>query len=282
MAALLCVFAAGCKKEEEIIVPGNEAPPDSTVNDVVLESYINRCYITLLGERPDDAEMAAGKTALRSHNLSMADREAFLDGLMAQPAYVPRVYDIGRANLLNSTDTSDIREEIWLLDFILSDSAYIAFWPLAQTERAKLQDVVDIPADLAAGTIGMQEVYRRLVTNRIYDDINMGTQNFVISLFQNFLNRYPTEAERVAGEAMVNGFTSQVFLVNGDSKTEFIDIFLHSRDYYEGQVRELYRRYLYHEPTTEAMEELTLSYEANGDYKALQKAVLSNDEFVGL
>jgi hypothetical protein len=153
---------------------------------------------------------------------------------------------------------------------------------LAQLQRDQLQDVLDIPADLIAGTIGIQEMYRRLVTNKGYDEINMGTQNFVVSMFQNFLERYPTDAERAAGEIMVDGFSSQLFLVNGDSKTDFIAIFLASNDYYEGQVRLLFRRYLYRSPSTQELEQLTLRYRDTGDYQVLQKAVLSKDEFIGL
>lgn len=279
---LLILLFAACKRDEEIIVPNNTPPPDSTVTDLVLESYVNRCYITLLGYQPAAPEIDQGLATLRTHNVSMADREAFLDIVIAKPGYANRMFDIARAALINATDTSDIREEITLYNFILSDSNYIFFWPQVQVARDQLVAVLAIPAELQAGTIDVQEMHRRLVTNVIYDEINMGTQNFVISMFQNFLNRYPTEAERTGAETMVDGFPSQVFLVNGRSKTDFIDIFLDSNDYLEGQVRYLFTRYLYRDPSTQELESLTIAYRSTHDFKALQKSVLSKDEFVGL
>jgi hypothetical protein len=276
------LLLAACKREEEVLIPGNVAPPDHTVTDLVLENYINRSYITLLGYQPDAGAMAQGKATLRTHNVSADDRLAFLTQVMAQPAYTYRLFDIGRSSLINAADTSDIRDELNILDFILSDSAYISFWPAAQVQRAELGAVLAIPGDLLAGTIDVVEMYRRLVTNEIYDQINMGTQNFVVSMFQNFLGRYPTEAERTAAEIMVDGFSAQVFLENGRSKTDFIAIFLRSRDYYEGQVRALFSRYLYRSPNTEELESLTISYKNSGDFKALQKQILIKDEFVGL
>ncbi len=279
---LFLVLLAACKRDPEVVIPGNQAPPDGTITDIVLESYVNRSYITLVGHQPDGAAMAASLGTLRTHNVSQADREAFLGQVMAASEYSQRTYDLGRAAVLNAVDTSDIRDDLDFLAFILSDTAYMAFWQEAQIQQSELQALVTIPAELQSGTINVAEMHRRLVTNKIYDEINMGTQNFVISMFQNFLARYPTEAERIAGETMVDGFPSQIFLVNGRTKTNFISIFLGSNDYYEGQVRDLFRRYLYREPTTEELATLTIAFKANQDYKALQKAVMSTDEYIGL
>lgn len=281
-SVLVLLLVSGCKREEEVVIPDNVAPPDGTVTDLVLESYINRSYITLLGYQPNAAEMAQGKATLRTHNVSTDDRGAFLDQVIAKPGYAQRLFDLERSKLLNGTDTSDIREELNFLTFILADSAYIAVWAEAQLSYDHLQDVLAIPGALQAGTMNVAEMHRRLVTNYFYDQINMGTQNFVVSMFQNFLFRYPTEAERVAAETMVDGFPAQLFLVNGRSKTEMIAIFLEADDYREGRVRDLFLRYLYRDPSTQELESLTIAFKNSGDYKALQKAVLSKDEFVGL
>lgn len=282
---VICLFlllCAACKRDKEVVVPGNEAPPDGTITDLVLENYINRSYITLLGHQPDASEIATGKSILRIQNVSLDDRGNFLDLVIAKPGYAQRLFDLSRASLLSGVDTSDIRDELDLIEFILSDSVYLPFWPQALIDQDQLTLVMAIPADLQAATITTAEMHRRLVTNKGYDQINMGTQNFVVSMFQNFLARYPTDAERTAGEIMVDGFSSQLFLESGRSKTDFIAIFLRSLDYHEGQVRDVFRRYLYREPNTEELETLTIAFKANGDFKALQKAVLSKNEFIGL
>ncbi|MFT5019915.1 MAG: hypothetical protein ACI9CU_001307, partial [Polaribacter sp.] len=53
----LAVLATGCKKGE-IIVPNNQAPPDSTISTLILENYVAKCYISLLGREPSNAEEA--------------------------------------------------------------------------------------------------------------------------------------------------------------------------------------------------------------------------------
>ncbi|MBK9451817.1 MAG: hypothetical protein IPN95_20845 [Bacteroidetes bacterium] len=279
---LLLLALMACNREKEVVVPDNEAPPDSTVADVVLERYINSSYIILLGQQPDESEMAQAKVILRAHNVSQADRNAFLDLVMAQPAYPMRMFDVSRAVLLNGSDTTDVRDELFLVNLILADSAFVSVWDIAQVQKAQLLGILAIPADLAAGTLDIRGMHKRLVFNRLYDQINMGTQNFVVSMFQNFLARYPTDGERAASELMVDGFSSQIFLVSGRTKAEFVDIFMASGDYDEGQVRDLFMRYLYRNPTTEEMESLSIQYHNNNDYKALQKAIMSSDQFLGI
>jgi hypothetical protein len=281
MLLLLLVIAA-CSREKEVVIPDNEAPPDSTIADVVLESYVNRSYITLLGAQPDAAEMSQAKVILRAHGVSQVDRIAFLDLVISQPAYPMRMFDIGRGLILNGADTTDVRGELFLLDLILADSAFVSVWDIALEQKQQLEDILAIPSDLAAGALDMRGMHKRLVHNKIYDQINMGTQNFVVSVFQNFLSRYPTDGERAASELMVDGFSSQIFLVSGRNKADFINIFMDSADYDEGQVRDLFTRYLYRNPTTEELESLSVAFHNGNDYKALQKAIMSSDQFLGI
>ena len=271
-----------CNKQEEILVNDNTAPPDYTVDDVVVESYVNRSYISLLGRKPDPAEASSASTTLRQNNLSTANREAFLNGLLGRPAYFERQYDIGRSLYLNSVDTTAINDEIFTLDIVLSDPQYSAIWPLLEIEKDKLLELLEIPDELTNGNIDMPEMHRRLVFNLVYDEINMGTQNFVVSMYQNFLFRYPTASELAAGELMVDGFTSTVFLENGRNKEDFLAICFGSGDYYEGQIRDIYTRYLFREPTAEELESLSVTYKANGDYQAIVRTVLASDEYAGL
>lgn len=279
---ILLALIACTPKQEEVLIPDNQAPPDGTISDIVLESYVNRAYISLLGRKGDETEFNAAVTQLRLNNVSQADREAFLNGIIGSDEYYVNLFDVGRAQLLNSLDTTDISEQVLLFDLLLTDPQYQDIWPVIIEERGRLVLLLEIPDELIAGNIDLVEMHRRMVYNYVYDQINMGTQNFVISMFQNLLLRYPTAAELEDSETMVDGFPSQIFLESGRNKEDFIRIFLESSDYYEGQVRDIYSRFLFREPDTQEMESLSLDYKNNGDYAALLVAVLSSDEFVGL
>lgn len=278
----LLLLLVACKREEEVLIDDNIAPPDRTVEDVVVENYITRVYISLLGRKADDAEAAAAMIQLRGGNFTVSARGAFVDGLTVGPEYANRLYDLGRYELLNAADTTDIREQRDLFAFLLTQPQYQVIWPQLTIERDRLDLVLDIPDQLVAGSIDRREMHRRFVNNYFFDQINMGTQNFVFAMYQLFLYRAPTEAERVASERMVDGFNATVFLETGRTRDDFIRILLGSGDYAEGQVRSTFLRTLYREPTTQEVELLTPEYKNTGDYRALLRSVLSSDEFAGL
>jgi hypothetical protein len=110
----------------------------------------------------------------------------------------------------------------------------------------------------------------------------MGTENFVRATYENFLFRYPTEYELEQAKTMVDGFNSILFLENGNSKDDFLDIFFDSDDYYESRARDLYNKYLFREPDSEEMVEGAILYKQSDDYKLLQKSILTMDEYVGI
>jgi hypothetical protein len=279
--ACLAVLLSACTKTEEVIIDGNTPPPDETIDNITVESYINRTYIRVLGRKPDSIEFEQGNTTLRVHNLSTADREAFVDQVTSDPGFYQHTFDAWRSYLLDNTDTTEIREFITLFDLLQTNPDYAAIWDVLATEEARLRAVLAIPADLAAG-LAMSEMHKRLTNNYIYDNLNMGSQNFVISHFQNLLLRYPTESELLQGEAMVNGIPAFLFLESGKSRDDFLNIFYASTDYQEGQVVILFNDVLFRDPDSREMVDYTASYDASGDYKALLRSLLITNEFIGL
>ncbi len=279
---LLLLVLFSCDKQKEILVPDNTLPPDGTISNIVVESYVNRAYISLLGRKAEPSEFASAEVILRSDNLSQGNREAFLATLIETDAYYDNVFEVGRALYLNSVDTVDIQDQVFLFNLLLQDPQYQDVYPILIAERDRMQLILDIPTELKDGSLGIIGMHKRLAYNYIYDQINMGTQNFVISMFQNFLFRYPSGEELTNSELMVNGFPSQIFLQSGNSKESFVSIFFDSGDYFEGQVRDVFSRYLFREPDTEEMESLSNQYRNTGDYSQLLTTVLSTDEYIGL
>ncbi|MEM7035683.1 MAG: hypothetical protein AAF570_01815, partial [Bacteroidota bacterium] len=263
------MLALSCDRQKEVLVPDNTAPPDQTVSDVALESYINRVYISLLGRKPDDAEFAAGTTTLRADNLSQQNRIDFVDDVLARDAFDQHFFDLNFDFLLPATDTSQVAAQIFLFQLLLLNPDYEEEWDIMRDEKERLEGLLAIPTDLQSSAIDHVQALRRMSHNYFYDQINMGTQNFVIAMFQNFLLRYPTDAELEAAEQMVDGFSATVFLETGQSKLDFLDIFFQTADFYEGQVREVFNRLLFRVPDTEEMETNAVAFKNSGDYPAL-------------
>ena len=81
---------------------------------------------------------------------------------------------------------------------------------------------------------------------------------------------------------MVDGSNSILFLQSGSSKDEYLNILIHSLNYFEGQVVLMYLKYLNRLPTTVEMYDGTLKYSTTDDFTAVHRDILSSDEFIGL
>ena len=279
---IIIMAFASCKKYDEAIITGNTVPPDQTISNNIIENFVNKSYISLLGRKPNSVEFTAGVSLLKLNNLSATDRNSFLNQVLSKPEYDAHLFDINNIDLLNNLDTNEFTGKILLFQFLLSDSSYISYWPILQIEMARLLVMQQILPQLQNGTAKTIDLHRVLIDNYFFDQINMGSLNFVVSMYQHFLRRYPTENELNNGIAMVDGDFAITFQQTGNSKTDFITIFFASNDYYEGQVRDLYLRYLFREPTSSESATLTIQYKSSNDYKQLQQTILVTDEFIGL
>jgi hypothetical protein len=271
-----------CTKKEELIIYGNVPPDDNTVSNVFRENYINKTYISVLGRKPTETEYLSARQKLSSYDLKKSDRELFVDEVLSKPEYFRRMYDLARAEYLNNTDSIDIQTFINVFNQFLNDTSYQAIWPALQAERDKLIELKNAPIDFASGVIDIKGMYKRCINNYFYDQINMGTENFVISMFQHFMFRYPTLQELEDGKKMVDGFYAYLFYQEGNTKDDFIRIFFDSDAFYEGRVRDLYKRYVFREPLIQELKNGTDLYKTTNNYKAVQKLILTSDEFVGI
>ena len=81
---------------------------------------------------------------------------------------------------------------------------------------------------------------------------------------------------------MVDGGNASIFLVSGNGKEDFINIFMESDEYFTGQTNILFNRYLFRDPTSEESINYSLDYINTQDYQLLQRRILSTNEFIGL
>jgi hypothetical protein len=288
LGLIVLLISVSCTKKETIreVIPNNQYVPDTLVSNLKIETYINKAYINILGRKATTIETESAKTLLASHNMHPADRESFIKSFFQKKDYWTRTFDIARANYLKNADTSDVSLQIFLFEKYIKDNQNNPqlkdFLYLVQYEIDRMKVFMRTPQELASGKINVTELQRRCTDNYFYDQINMGTQNFVLSVFENFAGRYPTQNERANAEGMVNGVATILFLKNGSSKKDFQEIFFSSKDYYEGQVNELMRRYLFRNATSTEMERLTRLFEQTKDYQKLQTAILTTDEYAGI
>lgn len=278
----LVLIISSCTKIEDIIVGDNTLPPDYTIENTTIENYINKLYISTIGREPTEAEFTTDFNLLRNANLSQKSREIVIDGILNKSEYSFNLFTLESANILNSVDTAKINERIssyqqfLLVTTNFLDSIYVA---------NELERMLTFQNSLTAfylGTTTITELYRAMANNIFFDEINMGTENFVVAMFQHFLSRYPTDSELESAKDMVDDKNATLFFETGNGKNDFLDIFFTSNEYFTGQTNILFNRYLFRNPSSEESVNYSLDYINTGDYKSLQKRILSSEEFIGL
>ncbi|MCC7232482.1 MAG: hypothetical protein IT242_06020 [Bacteroidia bacterium] len=275
---ILLLFSA-CKKTELETVLNNRPPPDPTIEQVTITNYINRTYILVLGREPDSLEMAWSSQLLTASEADSASRSTFLDSVFSDSGYLPRVYNDNRIDLLNNMDTAEFTQSILLFQLLLLDSAYLYLWPALQYEIDRLTLLQHAFGEFSSGIIRIQELQKRMCNNYEYDQINMGSANFVISTFQHLVNRNPTMSEEQQGVTMVDGNNAVLFLQAGAGKEDYLNIVTGSRNYSEGRIAQLFEKFLHRSPSTLEMSEYTNLYISTNDYSLIQKTLLTTDEF---
>jgi len=279
---LVLAILSSCTKHEEQLIPNNVPPPDSTLSSIIIDTYVNKTYISLLGRKPSDTEKSAGITLLESAALSQTSRESFIQSVLDKPEYFENLYKQYYTYLLVNFDTATITQNIQIYQYLLTQPQYLEYVDALNIEIARLQELKNVYYELAAGNITVVEMHRVMLDNSFYDELNMGTENFITSAFEHFLSRYPTDAELAEATKIMDGLSGVLFFEIGMNKQEFMDIFFASEDYYGGQVKIVFNAYLFREPTTEESAYYTTYYKNTGDYKGLLKKALTTDEYVGI
>ena len=278
-------FWTSCSKDEELVaITGNVAPPDETIEEVVVSNYIQKTYIALLGRKPVETEQESSIAQLKAANLSHSSREAFVANVLSsnEAEYHESEFTRMTSEYLNGLDSADFASDKAILEFAITLTTNPLEIALYEHEIMRLDILIGLEARLKSKSVNIVESHQILVDNFEYDQINMGTENFVVSLFQNFCHRYPTVYELTEGKNMVDGKSALLFAKEGKSKSELISIFFNHAEYFEGEVRTNFLRFLYREPTNDEIALLAPKYQQDQKYEDLLKYILTLDEYVGI
>ena len=276
------VLLVSCNNDtvEPIVNTDNTAPPDVQYSDLEVKNYVNRCYIVAFGRKASDSEADSHVGALQSGNMTTAARETFLDGILNSAEHSKLLYGRAVADMLNNADSVAIQQQIDGFESLLSQTQYAPFKPEIQLELDRMNALQSADEDFVAGSITYKTLEKRIILNRLYDDINMGTLNFVVSVFEHLLDRQPTESELERGIAMCDGQQAVIFLEDGASKNDFMDILHASTDYHAETTKRQFQRLLFRDPTAEELTALSQAFANSGDFRKLERSIMATTEFV--
>lgn len=276
-SALLIVLSS-C--DETVVIPVDNFPVDSTITEVELENYVNKTHIALLNRKPSDAELSNSLAWLQVDPYDRAIRDSYIAGLQTQPEVRWVAWQFLSDRLLEGIDTAQIySENSWIGDQInnAGSSGELAYWQV-------ILDKSNAHIGAMEGWFAADTSYTRLQTWMIrlytYDEINMGTENFVVSVYQHFYHRYPSDLELEEGSKMVNHEWGILYGENGNSKADFITILFEQAEFEQGKVITLFENYLKRVPTSVESVAYANRFYSGWDFWRMQRYILTSSEYV--
>jgi hypothetical protein len=293
----LTILCTSCKKEDELVViSGNEIPDYNGTPTILVENYVNRLFIDLIGREPTDTEMDTKVTFLKNESLSNSVREELVDELMYSTefiegdssytkAYFLKFYNDMKGRLLEGSSEATILEEyylwVYLTEFSLQQGNLFEA-ALLELEANKIKAVLDSKAQLRDGIITIDEMCRRMCFNSIYDDINMNSFNFVNATFDQLFFRFPTESEfDQAFNIIEYNLAGTLFGSVAQNKDEYLDLLTGITEFDEGMIRWAFKALLSRDPNSAEVIDLLDEFQNNYDIQTVQKKILVTDEYAG-
>lgn len=285
---ILGIFSISGCSPEPLVVDNNPVPPYEGVPTVLVDAYITRVFIDLIGREPLVIELENERAALRAGALSMGSRQELVTRLMgSDPEYLPlydrKLTDDMAGRFLNGFSQEAMEAQIETnLAMATQDSlqgniiAYL-YWT---DEALRMERTMMASAEYRANTINWREVSRRYCDNIFYDEINMNSFNFVNATFDDLFGRYPTEAEFEQAYAAVEfNAPSILFGTAISNASEYLQALVGNGEFDESAVRWWAERLLVRSITDAEMVSWKQTVGANVDIRALQALLITSDEY---
>lgn len=274
----VCFFS--CTKEADII-KGNQSPIDPTVSNELRENFIRKSYLYLIGRIPSVAEMDSAMMILNNDNCSVQSREAVLSSLFNTEAYRIKLYnDITASYMNNISDQSIDQYIIFLIDELNKPSNFPNYGILLK-ELEAMQQMDSLKSKIKLSLSGTIEAHMICVNTIAYEDIVGKGEAWAKGLFNDFLNRQPTQSELLNLDDMLGNQTGTLFNQTGNCKNDIIQILFTSNEYLEKEVNRLMNLIVFREARSDESVLLSALLSSSGDYVSVQKLIMLSNEYLG-
>jgi hypothetical protein len=284
----LVLPAISCNKEN--VFTDNPIPPNNTISTLTVEQYVNRCFVDLLGRGATDEELSAFVSNLESDNFSVAARRSFLGTLQEddsfQEQYHNKVFVDMKARYLDALNDTEILQEanFWLSQAIQANALGDALaFELVMQEYNKIMTIRNMTTSWEDSHIDYPACAKAMMFNSLYDDLNMGSFNFIHASFDQNFFRNPTDQEYNQLYATIEYDGPGIFFQqNVSNKSEMLEVLITSTEFKEGLVRWFYRSYLIRDPDANELTEGIAFWSVQNDFNGFIQQILSDDEYAGI
>jgi hypothetical protein len=151
---------------------------------------------------------------------------------------------------LESVTEGEIMNGIVDSEQIVYGSRNMDIYERVQLDYERWKALKSAKQDLISKKLAYQDLIILMLNNPRFDEINMGSDNFVNRTFYLLLNRYPTEYERLNGVKMVEGQSGILFFKGGQGKIDYLDLLVSNDSYVEYQLKYWYEKLTLKEMST--------------------------------
>lgn len=294
LALMATAHLIGCKPEH-FTYTDNPVPPYEEISTILVQNYVNRLYIDLIGREPTDLEMVRDVNALETDSLSLEARLMVIDALVQgldstnqipyTVQYHDKLYTDLKARFLEGASDAVLNERHGIFrGQAINDSinGNWASYSLNQAAAERLEAVLECPEALMSGEIDIREACKRMIWNAIYDQINMNSFNFVNATFDDLYQRFPTQTEFDLGYNIVEYNMAEIlFGISAYDKPSFIEAMLLNPEWDEGMVRWQYRGLLARDPSDEEVLDGLDEFALGMLVSDIQRFIIMSDEYAG-
>ena len=291
---VFCLVFIGCKPEE-IVFPDNPVPPYDEISTILVQNYVNRMYIDLIGREPTDLEMERDVDLLEADSLSAEIRLTVMGALMTgtdtvdgttyRTLYFEKLYTDLKARFLEGASDAILNERYGLARGMAVTDSLNGNWEgyaINQANAERLFAVLECPIALESQEIDVRDACARMMWNAVYDQINMNSFNFVNATFDDLYQRFPTQAEfDVSYDIIEYNQPNLIFGFSANDKPSFIDALVWNPEWEEGMVRWQFRSFLARDPSDSEVLEATDEFLVNGQTADIQRYIMKSDEYAG-
>jgi len=277
----------GCQPEE-IRIADNPVPHYEGVPTVIVDAYLTRVFIDLIGREPLIDELTSERAALRADNLSLLSRLDLVDRLMGEdlgylPHYQRKLSNDLSGRFLDGASWESMEGEVEFLRGLATQDSlqgnmtgYVHHTDLADRMEAALDSV----EEWKQGGITWRDVCQRYCYNTFYDDLNMNSFNFIHATFDDLFGRNPTEAEFEQAYAAVEYSSPAVMMgIAISNKEEYLSALVQDGEFEEGAIRWWGEHLLIRPITTAEVSAWRNVVGPSVDIQALQRIVITSDEY---
>jgi len=294
MPLILALVFSSCAKDQNVVFQDNTPVDPTGVPTIVVENYVNRMFIDLLGRAPTDVELSKFTNMLKDNDLAESTRleiiktiqfdsvEVHNDGTY-RDIYYYNFHNSIKAKCIQGASDGELTKLIGNVSFSLRQARLLGDSIRVYRDSSnikRIEKLVLAQEEYKKGSIDIRDYFMFALNNPVYDEVNMNSFNFVNASFDDLFSRFPTQYEfGQAYEIIEYNRAGFLFGNSATNKNEYCRILTNSNEFTEGVIRWQYLLMVSREPTTAELANFMQTFHTTKDVQWVQQEILKTDEY---